>query len=374
MGVIFQFPYRTVAEISLGALLKNLYTLRSRCRREIIPVVKADAYGHGAVPVCRALISRGGIQVVAVATLEEAMELRNRLPHSISIIVLSGFVPHQLGAYNRYHLIPVIHSLSHLKAIQGNELLPEIHLKVDTGMNRLGLKADELPEAMELLGRMKIKLAGLGTHFAESEVSVSEFSEAQLAAFEGMQVALREKRLLNTDARIHVANSGAVLQGRLGSSLAVRPGLSLYGISPNPQMEGASELIPALEWKSRVLSFKSLQRGESVGYGRTYQSEGAERLAIVPIGYADGLPRLLSNKGSVLLGGQRRPIRGRVSMDLTTVGCEGVADLREGSVVTLIGRDGEASISAWDVAHWAQTIPYEILCGLSPRVTRVYLD
>ncbi len=374
MGVIFQFPYRTVAEISLSRLLKNLYTLRNLCRQEVIPVIKADAYGHGMVPIARALVSRGGVDMVAVATLEEAMELRRRTPHSIRILVLSGFLPHQADAYFNYHLVPMIHSLNHLKSLKGREKMPEIHLKLDTGMNRLGIKADEVDEAVRTLEGMKIKLAGLASHFAESESALSEFTDSQLKQFDQCRERFQHAKLLATDAKLHIANSGAILRGKIGSTNAVRPGLALYGITPNPNLPRSEELFPVLEWKTRVIAVKNLAQGDTVGYGRTYQANGEEKVAIVPIGYADGYPRLLSNAGEVLVDGKRTLIRGRISMDMTAIDVSGFSGLKEGALVTLIGGSGEARITAWEVANWAKTIPYEVLCGLSSRVSRVYLD
>ncbi len=374
MGVIFQFPYRTVAEISLTRLLKNLYTLRNLCRQEVIPVIKADAYGHGMVAIARALVSRGGVQMVAVATLEEAMELRKRAPHSIQILVLSGFLPHQADAYYKYHLVPMIHSLTHLKSLKGRDKMPEIHLKLDTGMNRLGIKVEEVDDAIQTLEGMNVKLAGLASHFAESESALSEFTDKQIALFDQLRGRFQHAKLLATDARLHMANSGGILRGKTGSTNAVRPGLALYGISPNPNLPRSEDLFPVLEWKTRVISVKNLSAGESVGYGRTYQANGEERVAVVPIGYADGYPRLLGNQGEVLIDGKRTLVRGRISMDMTAVDVSGYSGLKEGALVTLIGGEGEGRITVWEIANWAKTIPYEVLCGLSTRVSRVYLD
>lgn len=374
MATVFNFPYRTVAEISIPALLKNLVTLRSVSRREIIPVVKADAYGHGLVPIAKALVTRGSCHTVSVATLEEAIELRKRIPYAISILVLSGFLPHQLEAYIKYRLTPVIHCLSHLKSLLHRKSLPEIHLKIDTGMHRLGIMPDELPEAIRTLERMEIKLSGLATHFAESENTISTFVDDQLSVFQECYNSLLEHRLIHTDAKVHVGNSGAILRGKLGPSVAVRPGLSLYGISPNPRLAHSDGLVPILSWKTRVLTLKSLSKSDPVGYGRTYHAKKKERIALIGIGYADGYPRLLSNEGKVLLGGKKVPVRGAVSMDLTSVDCTGLSQVKEGSLVTLIGGDNKNKITAWDIANWARTIPYEILCGISPRVPRIYLD
>lgn len=373
MGTLYQFPYRTVAEISLSSLIKNLVVLRSLSKKEVIPIVKADAYGHGMVPISKALVSRGSCHTLAVATLEEAIELRKKIPYAISIIVLSGFWPHQLEAFLKYRLIPVIHSLNHLKSLQFRKSLPDIHLKIDTGMHRLGIGLDEIPEAIEILKKNGIKLSGLGTHFAESDKSTSGFTDHQADEFEIIYKEFRAQKLLHTDAKIHLANSSAILRGKLGSSLSVRPGLSLYGLSPNPQLDGSEDLIPILSWRARVVTSKPLKKGDSVGYGRTYRAKKSEKISIVSIGYADGYPRSLSNCGQVLLQGKKVAVRGRVSMDLLAVDSTGL-DVRDGAQVVLIGSDRRQEISAWDVAHWADTIPYEILCGISPRVPRIYLD
>lgn len=374
MGSVFQFPYRTVAEVSLRSLLRNLHVLRQMSRKEVVPVIKADAYGHGMVPIGKALAHRGSCQMIAVATLEEAMDLRKALPRGVAILVLSGFLPHQLDAYVKYRLTPVIHSLNHLKTLVGRRVLPDIHLKLDTGMHRLGILPAQMKETIKVLERLPMKLSGVATHFAESEKIPSNFSDLQIALFEDLLAELREKRLVHTDARIHVANSGGVLAHKLSVSTAVRPGLSLYGISPNDRLPHSTDLLPVLEWKTRILTLKDLPRSATVGYNRTYKLPKREKIAILPIGYADGYPRLLSNLGEVMIAGKRCPVRGRVSMDLTAVDVSHVPHVKEGDAVVLIGREGKHRLPIEELANGAQTIPYEILCGISPRVPRVYLD
>ncbi len=369
---VFEFPYRTVCEISIRALIKNLSTVRGLAKKEVIPVVKADAYGHGMVAISKALVKRGCCQMLAVATLEEALELREQLS-SVCILVLSGFLPHQLDAYLKFALVPMIHSIFHLKQLLGRKPLPQIHLKLDTGMGRLGVSANELSETIKLLNSLNLKLSGVATHLAESENLTSPFIGKQLRLFEKMVNELKAHALLNSDAKIHLGNSGAILRQELGISNAVRPGLCLYGISPNPRMRNSELLLPVMAWRTRVLALKNLKRGDSVGYNRTYLAKRQQKIALLPIGYADGFPRLLSNKGEVLIGGKRCPIRGIVSMDLTAIGVP-KDGIKEGSLVTLFGRDGKNEIAAWDLAHWAQTIPYEIFCGISQRVPRIYTE
>jgi len=375
MATLFQFPYRTVAEISLSTLVKNLVTLRAMSQCEVIPVVKANAYGHGVVPIAKALIGRGSCRMLSVATLEEAMELRQKVGKSVSILVLSGFFPHQVEAYVRDNLVPVIHSLNHLKQLSGVEELPDIHLKLDTGMNRLGIALDEINESIRLLEKLGVKLSGIMSHFAESEKQSSSFSDIQLKKFEGAVQEFRSHRLLKTDARIHIANTGGVLRNQLGASNAIRPGIGLYGISPNPDLGNSRMLTPILSWRTRVLSIRTLGKGDTVGYGRTYKvKRRPERIALVPVGYADGYPRLLGNQGEMLGASKRLKVRGRVSMDLTAIDVTNVPSIKEGSTITIVGNFAKLSVNAWDLAKWSDTIPYEIFCGISLRVPRVYLE
>ena len=374
MARIFQFPSRTVAEVSLKNLVKNAVFLRKHSGKELIPVVKANAYGHGMVPISKTLVVKASCRILAVATLEEALELRQVLQDNISILVLSGFLPHQLSAYINHRITPMIHSLSHLKSLVGHRNIPEIHLKVDTGMHRLGLLEGEMGEAIECLTKLRAMLSGLATHFADSESTHSAFTEVQTALFAEIHQTLRSRKLLRPDAHVHAANTGGILKRPPSFTTSVRPGLGLYGISPNVHLGGSKSLFPVLQWKSRVLGIKMLKKNDSVGYGRAYKAVRDERIAFLPIGYADGYPRLLSNRGEVLIGNKRVRVRGRVSMDLTAVDCTSLSGLPEGTSVTLMGGDDREKISAWDLAKWAQTVPYEILCGISGRVPRVYVE
>lgn len=364
-------PDRTSVEISLSALLQNLEWLRSRCGREIIPVVKADAYGHGTVPIARALVERGGCRALAVATLDEALELRHNVA-GCAVIVLSGFLPDRLDAYRRHRLTPVVFSLEHLRALAGRTDLPDVHLKVDTGMNRLGLRREQMGEALGLLEQLGIRLAGVATHLAESENADPTFTAQQLEAFDAWLAELRSRRLLAPQARVHAGNSAAILGERLGLTTAVRPGLALYGVAPGRGMAGTEELVPVLRWSARVIDVKELAPGDSVGYGRTYVAPARVRMATLSVGYADGYPRSASNRGHVLLGGERAPVIGTISMDLMAVDCSRIEGVRAGSRATLIGEDGALRLSAWDIAGWTETIAYEVLCGISARVTRVH--
>lgn len=354
-------------------MVRNLVALRNLSEKEVIPVIKADAYGHGLFPVARALVSRGCTELLAVATLEEALEIRKRLS-SVGILVLSGFFPHQIEAYIKNHIIPVIHSLNQLRAMTGRTRIPTYHIKIDTGMSRLGIPFDEIDEVIRIVQRLPDKISGLATHLSESERVSSRFSDEQIATFEAVYRRLLEARVVNTDARIHVANSGGIFNKKLGPATAVRAGLSLFGVSPNEALSTEGLIHPILEWKTRVLSLKDIPAGTSVGYNRTYRSKRGERLAILPVGYGDGYPRLLSNCGEVLVFGKRAPVRGIVSMDLIAIDVTHIPNVKEGTSATLLGKNGKDELGAWELARWAKTIPYEIFCGLSTRVPRLYFE
>lgn len=344
--------------------------LRTRAGCEVIAVIKADAYGHGLVPVARALVHRGSAECLAVATLEEAIEIRKKLSE-VEILVLSSFFPHQIEAYLKHRVSVMVHSLTSLKSLMGQTRLPALHLKIDTGMNRLGIKCDEVSEAAKVLSRLPEKLAGLATHFAESERVSSRFTLEQIERFEGARSQLA--KWIASDARIHLANSGGILRGTLGPATAVRAGLSLFGLLPLPT-EDSADMSAVLEWKTRVLSLKVVNAGESIGYGRSYPATQKRQVAILPVGYADGLPRRMTNVGDVLIFGKRARIVGVISMDLTAVDVTNIPGVREGTTVTIIGTQGTETISAWEIARHSQTIAYEVLCGISSRVPRLYYE
>jgi alanine racemase len=374
MATLFQFPYRTFEEVNLKHLIKNLYTLRTVSKKEVIPILKADAYGHGVVPVAKALIERGGCEMIAVATLEEGIDLRKKISYSTEILILSGYAPHQIEAYLKYKLVPMIYSLYHLKSLSNRKFLPPFHLEIDTGMHRLGILESEISEAIKIIKKFPEKISGIATHLAESENTVSDFTDVQAKKFSAIVDIFRAEGVLNTDARIHISNSGGILRKIGNYANAIRPGLALFGVSPNPMLEVDPKLVPVLQWKTRIFTIKKISKGETIGYNRTYKTKKSEKIAIVGIGYADGYPRSISNKGSMLVNGKAVPIRGIVSMDLTALDVSHASDAKEGLLVTILGTEGEKEISATDIANWAETIPYEIFCGISQRVPRLYIE
>lgn len=359
----------TSAHVSLGAVVHNARTLAALAApARLMAVVKADAYGHGAGPVARVL-EADGVAAFAVATLPEALALRAAGVAS-QILVFGLPVLAALDAYRAYGLeltVPTLASARALAEAARPDAPLRVHVKVDTGMHRLGLDAPDVPEALRLLARPGLELAGLWTHLATSGDGFAREQAARLAAFDG----------LAPNVPRHVANSGAVLSGagRLPADALVRSGIALYGLSPTNDAAPLARhgLRPAMRFTSRVIQLRTVAAGETVSYGRTWTAPAATRIATVAAGYADGVPRALSNRGEVGVGGQRYPIAGVVCMDLLMLDLGAPngpgAAVREGDEAVLFGPGGPA---AEEVAAWAETIAYEIATRVSARVPRVY--
>jgi len=365
---------RTIAEISLSAISSNLDKVRSIAgRRKIMAIVKASAYGHGTIPVVERLIA-GGVDMLGVANVEEGVELRDAgISHPI--VVLSGIVPDEIPAVIEYNLTPVIYnlplvrSLSRLSSEKGKTT--NIHIKIDTGMSRLGIIDEEAVEIIKEIAELKgIRLEGIMTHFADADLD-KEYTVFQLKRFNNLIEGL--KRIGINFPLCHAANSAAILTLRASLLDMLRPGIMLYGYLPSEQIHSIA-LKPALTLKSHILFIKRIPAGTPVSYGRTFITKRASSIAIVPVGYADGYNRLLSNRGEVLIKGERAPVIGRVCMDMTMVDVTDISGVREGDEVVLIGRQGEGFIGADEIAKKIGTIPYEILCSISSRVPRVYKE
>jgi len=370
----------TFAEINLTNLESNYLSVRSLLPKGtgILAMVKADAYGHGAVPIAQRL---EGLHVDAfgVATVEEGVELREAGIRS-KILVMGGLMgmgsPASWGMV-RYGLTPVVHSASILEDLDreagkaGKKV--EIHLKVDTGMTRLGL----LPNSVEaLLSRLKdlrhLELAGVMTHLAAAEDEA--YASVQLERFS--EVLAKVKNLVGVPIILHLSNSAAILRGLIKvdgfDKWWVRPGIALYGGSPFAGAEEKMTFRPVMHIKSMVSLIKVVPDGTKVGYLCTYETRRRTKVGVVPIGYADGYPLALSNKGIVLVGGIRLPVIGRVSMDMITVDLTD-ADAHVGDEVVLLGEQGDERITVDELALLAGTISYELLCRVSKRMPRVYV-
>lgn len=364
----------TFCEIDSGALLWNFSKAREKAgRARVLAVVKADAYGHGACAVAREL-EKAGCDAFGTATLEEAIALR-RAGVGGAIFVLAGAYPEQIVEMLEHRLTPVVHDLETLERLE--KLARErdrqlaFHLKIDTGMGRLGF----LPRLIEtwlprVAGLERLRLEGVLSHFSHADDVVQDYTRGQLELFR--EVLRRLERAGVRPRWVHLANSAAVITLPEAHFTMVRPGLMLYGIHPAPEMRPRVELRPVLSWKTRILQLKEVPPETSISYGRTFVTRRRSRIATLPVGYADGYSRLLSNRGQVLVRGRRAPVVGAVCMDLTMVDVTDIPDAGTGDEVVLIGRQGEETISAEEVASWAHTIPYEVLTSISARVPRVF--
>jgi alanine racemase len=367
-----------VAEIDLEALRFNFSQLRAQTRgdAEILAVVKADAYGHGAAEVAKELESAGAA-LFGVATTEEGVELR-RSVRSLPILILGGSYPGEFKRILDHKLCPVVFDLEAARALSAHAKKTgqriSVHLKIDTGMNRLGIPWREWGEALEFIRAAgNLLVEGLMSHFSVAESEDPDhraFTEQQARRFRDCVEAARGVGV--RPRYLHMANSAAAVRGLAGFNL-VRPGLMLYGLYPGPALRDRVSLRPALRWKTAVLSVKRVPAGETVSYGRTYRCEKETTIAVLPVGYADGYSRRFSNRGEVLIRGKRAKIAGIVCMDLTMADVGEIPGVQAGEEVVLLGKQGPEEIGAAELAGWAGAIPYEVLCGIGRRVPRVYL-
>ena len=361
----------TRAEILLDAIGHNLRVVQASADgRKILAVVKADAYGHGVVPVARRLQAEG-VDGFGVALAEEGIELREA-GIDRAILVLNGI---NGGAHREIvaaGLTPVLYELSEASAFdQVSEGRPiDVHLKVDTGMGRLGVPLGELSDFLRALRRFpSIRIAGLMTHLSTADTD-REYVAEQLTRFAQARGLVR--RFGHEPSVLHVANSAALFRHPETHFDWVRVGLALYGYPGSDAVD--APLRPALRWRTEVLRIRTLQAGESAGYGRSFRASSETLLATIPVGYGDGLLRSASNRGHVLIAGVRCPIVGNIAMDLTTVDVSGVPGVAVGDEALLLGEQDGAVLDACDLAVAAGTIPYEVLTNVSRRVPRVYLN
>ncbi len=351
---------RTWAEINLDALRRNYDLVRARVGPDVavMAVVKADAYGHGAVEVVRAL---GNPLWLGVATVEEGVVLRADGLNS-RILVLGGYLPGDETTLEEQKLTPIVFDPAQIIEMERRNI--PYHLKVDTGMGRLGLALAAVAAAIPHLGK---SFDGLATHFAAADQE-SPQNDVQLAAFCQVQRTLAEHG--HMPPWIHASNSAAMARRTDCWGNLVRPGLALYGYVDGPS---SLPVEPVLSLRTRLLSLKEFPSGAALGYGGSFKTKGISRIAVAGAGYADGVPRALSNKGHAIVRGQRVPIVGRVNMDMTLLDVTAVSEAAAGDVATFIGRDAAEQITARDVAAEAGTSPYEILCHIGRRVPRTPL-
>jgi len=345
----------------------------------VCAVVKADGYGHGAVPVARAAVA-GGAGHLGVALAEEGHELR-QAGVDVPVIVLSEPAPEAMRLVVEDKLTPTIYTERGLAALLGAVAAQDraaavpLHLKVDTGMHRVGASpAYVLELARAVVANPVLALEGLYTHLAVADDPADPYTQEQLASFDGVIGALAAGG--TRPFLLHAANSAGALVHPGSRYQMVRPGIAIYGLAPASSMRGhpsVRPLRPALSFKAEVSYAKEVAAGEGLSYGLRYRLSASSVIATVPVGYADGAPRRLSEVGGqVLIGGHRRPIAGSVTMDQILVDCGPGAGVKAGDEVVLIGRQGDEEVTAWEWAERLGTIAYEVTCALSPRLPRIY--
>lgn len=362
----------TVATVSLGAISRNVERMRRLIGTgvKLWGVIKADAYGHGAVAVGRALepVCDG----LAVSLVEEGLELRAAGVRG-PIIVLSAYYNRHQRAVLDEGLTPVVYDPEDFErfstAARERGRRAAIHLKIDTGMSRLGIAPGRFSDALDrVLGDPGLVLSGLCTHFASADIAETAPTDEALVRFRQC-MALAEQRGL-TGLTNHAANTAAAVRFPDARLDAVRPGLALYGAMPSAHV-GVPGLEPALRLTTRIMAFHEIQAGSTVSYGGLWRAGRPSRIATIPVGYADGYPRHVRD-AAVLVRGQRAAVVGAVCMDMLMIDATDIAGASVGDAVTLIGDDGDQRITVDDLARWAGTVSYEILCGISKRVPRVY--
>lgn len=364
----------TSVEVDLSALERNYRLIRKALApsTQIVAVVKADAYGHGAVPVARRLRELGAA-MLGVANVAEGVELREG-GVKIPILLLGGFQPGEEREVLAYDLSPMLYrwdgmeSLASEASRDGKRV--KVHLKVDTGMGRLGVPWKEAPQFMERLRQLpSLVVEGVASHLATADED-PEYAREQL---QRLLWVVREVSKGQSKPLLHIANSAAVFTLPEAHLDLVRPGIALYGAHPSASFKALHPLPlePIMTWKSKIADLKEHPPSSSISYGRTFVTSVPSRIAAVPVGYADGYPRCLSNKAQVLVRGRRAPVVGRVTMDWIMVDVTSIPDAEVGDEVILLG-GGEGGISAEELSSWAETIPYEILCSAGMRSKRLY--
>jgi alanine racemase len=371
-----------VAEVDLGALCRNVARVRAIVGPDvgIYGVVKADAYGHGAVKVAAALAPL--VDALAVSLVEEGLELRGAgitcpilvlgayYGHTQSEVLEEGLTPvvYDIGELQRFGSTPHRRKPRHAGAARAGRRWP-VHVKVDTGMNRLGVQPKQLPAFLDMAARYPdIELTGMATHFASADMKDPELTREQLARF---RQALRVAGAHGVSPKVvHAANSAAAARFPEARFGAIRPGLALYGAMPT-KLVAQPDLEPVLSLRTKIMALHDVPAGQGVSYGGLWQPARKSRVATLPIGYADGYPRHIRG-AEVLIRGHRAPVAGAVCMDMLMVDVTRVPDVSVGEPATLIGSDGDESITIDQIAGWADTASYEILCGISKRVPRIY--
>jgi alanine racemase len=368
-------PVSTWVEVDLDRFLANLRAIRELAGSGgILLVVKADAYGHGAVEIAAAAESEG-VALLGVATLHEGIQLR-QAGVSLPVVVLSPLLASEVEEAVAHDLEPTVNDLELAAALSeaarasGRPL--RFHVEVDTGMGRTGVREDEaVPFLERVVGTPGLRLASVFTHFPDADAGDLSFSHGQIERFQALLRRLAERGI--RPPRVHAANSAGAVNLPESRLDWLRVGLLAYGHRP-PRCDTPIDLKPVMAFKSRLVQIRDLPAGASVSYGRTLVTRRATRTGVVAVGYGHGYSWLLSNRGQMLVGGRRVPILGRVTMDLTMLDLGAVPEARVGDEVVLFGDQGQETLPLDEVARFSETLPYEVMCTIGKRVTRIYVS
>lgn len=369
---------RVVAEVSIDAIKHNYEEIRRRIpnHTEMMAIIKADGYGHGALEIAK-ILQKEGVNRFAVAIAKEGEELRNN--GITSPILVLGYTPRaDVSLLVQNDLTQTVFSYEMAKVISDEAVRfnksVNIHIKVDTGMGRIGFLSNpqSIKEVQKIAELPNINLEGIFTHFATADEADPQYTKEQWSIFEGFLKELNEVGIVIPI--IHAANSAAIMCHEYADLNVVRPGIILYGYYPSSYLQGkVLDLRPAMTLKSQVVHVKELPAGSYVGYGRKYYTHQKTKIATIPIGYADGYSRRLSNKGRVLIRGQYAPIVGNICMDQFMVDVTHIKDVRVEDEVVIFGKQGNANIPIEEIAEALDTINYEVMCMIGKRVPRIYV-
>ena len=369
-----EFP--TWVEVDLDRFRRNLGAIRAAIGggRRILLVVKADAYGHGAVEIAHHAVE-AGVSMLGVATLHEGIELRSS-GVAAPIVILSPSLPSEVDEIIEHRLTPSVGTLEFAELLSrrcvAHQVLSRFHVEIDTGMGRTGVSDGEAVEFFEnVVGMPNLRLEGVFTHFPDADSGRTDVTVEQLRRFGEI---LHQLALRNIEVPLrHAANSAGILSVHDSFLDMVRPGILAYGFYPSPEVAQGIPVEGILSFKTRVVQLRDVPPGRFISYGRTYQTTRWTRVGVLPVGYGHGYPWHLSNRGHVLVRGRRAPIVGRVTMDLTMVDLTSIEEVEIGDEVVLWGEQRGAKIGLEEVAAWAQTIPYDLLCSMGKRVVRIFL-
>jgi alanine racemase len=378
----------TFAQINLKTFKNNLQNLKkiTEPHTGIMAVIKADAYGHGSLPCAKAAVD-SGVDYFGVGIIEEGIELREN-GITEPILILGSIFSDEAADLVRHNLATILCN-NHLaealaKEAEKQKKTVRVHIKVDTGMNRLGVLPENLLSLVQTINKLpNLKLEALSTHFSSANDEDTSITKQQIELFQNTLTELQEAGI-TIPPLTHLANTSALLRFPESQSNMVRPGLILYGALPSPNLNSVAHEIcqkknlqifqPVMQWKSKIILLKSVQKGQPLSYSRKYFTQKDSLIATLPIGYADGLHRNLSNNMEVLIKGKRAPQVGTICMDMILIDVTGTPDVQIGDEVVIFGKQGEEEIQVDELANRSSTIPYEILCNVGKRVPRVYME